>query len=108
MDICQGVSVAFQNTDAMLGATAGYGWGCSSIALVGRVGGGISTRATAVGAAPSVLNEYCSEEDDKLIPACIADIVGDTVGDLAGMGAVLLGSFAETACAPLLPIDGEF
>ena len=35
----------------------------------------------------------------RRIPACIANIVGDTVGDIAGMEAALLGSFAETTCA---------
>ena len=60
--------------------------------------------AAAVGAALSVMNEHRSEEDDKRIPACIADIVGDSVGDIAGMGAVLFGSFAEASCAALVLI----
>ena len=37
----------------------------------------ISTALAAVGAALSVM-----EEKDQRIPACIADIVGDTVGDI--------------------------
>ena len=83
---------------------AGYGWGLSSIALFGQVGGGISTKAAAVVAALSVLNEYRLEKDDMHTPASIADIVGDTVGDIAGMGAVLFGSFAEATCAALVLI----
>ena len=55
-----------------------------------RVGGGISTEAAAVGAALSALNEYRLEENDKRIPACecVADIVDDTVGVIAGVGVV--------------------
>ena len=35
-------------------------------------------------------------------PAVIADNVGDNVGDIAGMGADLFGSFAESTCAALV------
>ena len=34
--------------------------------------------------------------------AVIADLVGDNVGDIAGMGADLFGSFAESTCAALV------
>ena len=56
----------------------------------------------AVGAALSVMYEYHVDEKDKRIPACIADIVGDTVGVVAGMGVVLFGSFAGDTCAALV------
>ena len=46
-----------------------------------------STKATAVGATLSFSIKYRPEEDVKRIPACIAHIVGDTVGDITGMGA---------------------
>jgi len=42
------------------------------------------------------------DEDDPRNPACIADNVGDNVGDIAGMGADLFGSFAEATCAALV------
>jgi len=42
------------------------------------------------------------DEDDHRNPACIADNVGDNVGDIAGMGADLFGSFAEATCAALV------
>lgn len=33
---------------------------------------------------------------------CLSDNVGDNVGDIAGMGADLFGSFAESTCAALV------
>ena len=83
-------------------ALAGYGLGGSSIALFGRVGGGIYTKAADVGADLSGKNEYGMNEDDPRNPACIADNVGDNVGDIAGMGADLFGSFAEATCAAMV------
>ena len=46
-------------------------------------------------------NDY-GLEDDNRNPACIADNVGDNVGDIAGMGTDLFGSFAESTCAALV------
>merc|ERR1719387_2121119 len=86
----------------MYDAIAGYGLGGSSIALFGRVGGGIYTKAADVGADLSGKNEFGMDEDDPRNPACIADNVGDNVGDIAGMGADLFGSFAEATCAALV------
>merc|ERR1719499_1605086 len=92
----------FENPEIMYEAIAGYGLGGSSIALFGRVGGGIYTKAADVGADLSGKNDYGLEEDDYRNPACIADNVGDNVGDIAGMGADLFGSFAESTCAALV------
>jgi len=92
----------FETSEAMYEAIAGYGLGGSSIALFGRVGGGIYTKAADVGADLSGKNDYGLEEDDYRNPACIADNVGDNVGDIAGMGADLFGSFAEATCAALV------
>merc|ERR1711885_48575 len=77
-------------------------WGGSAIALFGRVGGGIYTKAADVGADLSGKNDYGLDEDDYRNPACIADNVGDNVGDIAGMGADLFGSFAESSCVCLV------
>jgi len=92
----------FDDEQTMYEAIAGYGLGGSSIALFGRVGGGIYTKAADVGADLSGKNDYGLEEDDYRNPACIADNVGDQVGAIAGMGADLFGSFAEATCAALV------
>jgi inorganic pyrophosphatase len=42
------------------------------------------------------------EEDDINNPCTIADNVGDNVGDIAGMGSDLFGSFAESTCAAIV------
>ena len=81
---------------------AGYGLGGSSVALFGRVGGGIYTKAADVGADLVGKTLKDLKEDDPSNPGTIADNVGDNVGDIAGMGADLFGSLAESTCAALV------
>ncbi len=81
---------------------AGYGLGGSTVALFCRVGGGIYTKAADVGADLVGKNQLGLEEDSPKNPATIADNVGDNVGDIAGMGSDLFGSFAESTCAALV------
>jgi len=86
----------------LMDAVAGFGLGGSAIAMFGRVGGGIYTKAADVGAdlAGKVVEDL--PEDDPHNPGTIADNVGDNVGDVAGMGSDLFGSFGEATCAALL------
>lgn len=91
---------------ALMELLAGFGLGGSSMALFGRVGGGIYTKAADVGADLVGKVEEGLDEDSPRNPATIADNVGDNVGDIAGMGSDLFGSFAESTCAALVLVAG--
>jgi inorganic pyrophosphatase len=78
---------------------AAFGLGASTIACFGRIGGGIDTKAADVGSDLAGKLEKNIPEDDARNPGVIADCIGDNVGDIAGMGSDLFGSFAEASCA---------
>ena len=81
----------YKNMTIVLETLAGFSLGAESIALFARVGGGIYTKAADVGA--DLVGK---------VEAGIPEDVGDNVGDVAGMGADLFGSYVATVLAAMV------
>ena len=80
----------------------GFGFGGTLLALFMRVGGGIYTKAADIGADLVGKVEQGVPEDDPRNAAVVADLVGDNVGDCAGMAADIFESYEVTMVSALI------
>ncbi len=97
-----GVTIFLIYVDHSPDVLLGFGFGGTLLALFMRVGGGIYTKAADMGSDLVGKVEQGIPEDDPRNAAVVADLVGDNVGDCAGMAADIFESYEVTMVSALI------